>query len=135
MTEIETVLLRDRKAKVQQYFAMWVTRDFEALPRIFAVDCYYQECYGPAYLSLAEVQAWIEHQLRVQRVTAWSIQRLWSATDNMIFAQWSFTAVTDRMTQFDGLSAVHFNLAGRIDDLREYQTTTAHDYPYHGSVL
>ncbi|KRL99669.1 hypothetical protein [Lactiplantibacillus argentoratensis] len=53
----------------------------------------------------------------------------------MIFAQWSFTAVTDRMTQFDGLSAVHFNLAGRIDDLREYQTTTAHDYPYHGSVL
>ncbi|GEK62149.1 MULTISPECIES: hypothetical protein [Lactiplantibacillus] len=60
---------------------------------------------------------------------------MWSATDNMIFAQWSFTAVTDRMTQFDGLSAVHFNLAGRIDDLREYQTTTAHDYPYHGSVL
>lgn len=33
MTEIETALLRDRKAKVQQYFAMWVTRDFEALPK------------------------------------------------------------------------------------------------------
>ncbi|WP_238696414.1 nuclear transport factor 2 family protein [Lactiplantibacillus plantarum] len=104
MTEIETALLRDRKAKVQQYFAMWVTRDFEALPRIFAVDCYYQECYGPAYLSLAEVQAWIEHQLRVQRVTAWSIQRLWSATDNMIFAQWSFTAVRTCLESFQEYS-------------------------------
>ena len=131
MTEINLELTQARQLKIQQYFKMWVTRNFEALPMIFAVDCYYQECYGPAYLSLAEIQAWIEHQLTIQRVTTWSIQRLWSATDEMIFVQWTFTVVTEQVTQFDGLSAVHFNSAGYIDDLREYQTTTKHHYPYH----
>ena len=131
MATIKLALAQEREAKVRQYFRMWLDRDFKDLSMVLAEDCYYQECYGPAYLSLAEIQTWVAHQLTIQRVTSWSIQRMWSATNNMIFVQWSFTAVTDQVTHFDGLSAVHFNEANLIDDLREYQTTTNHSYPYH----
>jgi len=120
-----------QQAQIEQYFKMWLDRDFSLLSTILAPDCHYQECYGPAYLSLEEIQAWIAHQMTVQTVTAWPIEQMWTATDDTIFVRWTFTAVTTSTTHFDGISSVHFNSAGFIDDLREYQSQAAHYYPYH----
>lgn len=131
MIDLNDPVFLQRQTKIKQYFKMWLNRDFSDLPTIIAPDCYYQECYGPAYLSLTEIQAWIAHQLTVQTVTAWPITTMWAATDNTVFVEWSFTAKTTEITQFDGLSRIHFNAAGLIDDLREYETTTKHTYPYH----
>lgn len=120
-----------QQAQIEKYFKMWLDRDFTLLSTILAPDCHYQECYGPAYLSLEEIQAWVAHQMTVQTVTAWPIEQMWAATDDTIFVRWTFTAVTTSTTHFDGISSVHFNSAGFIDDLREYQSQAAHYYPYH----
>jgi len=120
-----------QQAQIEQYFKMWLDRDFSLLSTILAPDCHYQECYGPAYLSLQEIQKWIEHQMTVQTVTAWPIKQMWVANDETVFVSWTFTAVTTETTHFDGLSSVNFNAAGLIDDLREYQSQAEHYYPYH----
>ncbi|WP_423716532.1 nuclear transport factor 2 family protein [Lactiplantibacillus pentosus] len=131
MKPIDIASTQRRTTIIQHYFSMWLTRDFSKLKQVIATDCYYQECYGPAYCSLAEIQTWIQHQLTVQRVIVWQIQQIWTATDGTMFVQWNFEAQTQRLTVFDGLSSIHFNSANQIDDLREYQTTTQHTYPYH----
>jgi len=124
-------IIETREKTIQTYFDMWIIRDFDRLDQIFSPDCKYQESYGPCYLSLVEIEEWIQDQLAVQKVLKWDIKEMWPSLDNDFIVTWNFTAEEKNVTNFDGVSIVHFNRSGLIDNVREYQSKSEHEYPYH----
>ncbi len=62
--------------QIKRYFNTWLTKDFSQLTTVFNDNCYYQECYGPGYHGTEEIQAWVEHQKRVQSVQCWDVQHV-----------------------------------------------------------
>ncbi|GEN95451.1 nuclear transport factor 2 family protein [Pediococcus ethanolidurans] len=71
----------NKKTIIAEYFQMWVKKDFKQLPEIFSSDICYTECYGPRYVGLSEVQAWIRHKSAEQTVLEWRIDNITLAGD------------------------------------------------------
>jgi len=114
---------------IRQYFNCWLTRDFPALTTFFTADCAYRECYGATYEGLTEIQPWIDHQLTVQTVLAWDIQRILPVNDYCVVVTWFFKAKTQTISAFDGVSVIDFK-AGKIAKLTEYETKHRTYRPY-----
>jgi ketosteroid isomerase-like protein len=113
-----------------EYFAMWVTRDFSRFDVLFAPDCQYEECYGPVYNGLAELHGWFEGMLAKQRVTTWDIHEFIHGGDrHSLTVTWTFAATEQDSYIFDGVSIIHFDEAGRIDRIREFQATHNRVHP------
>ena len=96
---------------IQDYFAMWVTRDFSRFDELFSPCCRYEECYGPIYEGTEELHRWIEHMLAIQHVMAWDIHDMVFAADGRsVTVAWTFVATERESYTFDGCSVIHLSL-------------------------
>lgn len=114
---------------IRQYFNCWLTRQFPTLTTFFTQDCVYRECYGATYHGIDELQSWLDHQLTVQTVLTWDIQRVLPVTDHCVVVTWFFKAQTQTVSAFDGVSVIDFD-GGKIAQLTEYETKHATYRPY-----
>lgn len=120
-----------REKIIREYFSMWVTKDFTRLNELFSADCVLQESNGPCYLSLAEINQWIERKIDEQNVLSWKVKEVWPSIDDTFFVVWNLTAIQGSTTNFDGVSIIHFNEVGMIDSVKNYQSKSEHCFPYH----
>lgn len=115
---------------IQDYFAMWVTRDFSRFDELFSPCCRYEECYGPIYEGTEELHRWIEHMLAIQHVMAWDIHDMVLAADGRrVTVAWTFVATERESYTFDGCSVIHFDEQGRIDSIREFEAKHERCFP------
>lgn len=125
------LLVEVREKIIREYFSMWVTKDFSRLTKIFSSNCVFQESYGPCYLSLVEMNQWIEQKLNEQNVLSWKIKEVWPSIDETFFVIWNFTAIEKTTINFDGVSVIHFDKTGLIDSIKNYRSKSEHCFPYH----
>ena len=115
---------------IQDYFAMWVTRDFSRFDELFSPCCRYEECYGPIYEGTEELHRWIEHMLAIQHVMAWDIHDMVFAADGRsVTVAWTFVATERESHTFDGCSVIHFDEQDRIDSIREFEAKHERRFP------
>ena len=116
---------------ISNYQLKLETKDFGRLDEIFSSNCVFQESYGPCYLSLLEINKWIEKKLSEQNVLSWKIKEVWPSVNDTFFVVWNFTAIEENTINFDGVSVIHFDGIGLIDEIRNYRSTSEHCFPYH----
>ncbi|MBU7555124.1 nuclear transport factor 2 family protein [Pediococcus ethanolidurans] len=122
----------NKKTIIAEYFQMWVKKDFKQLPEIFSSDICYTECYGPRYVGLPEVQAWIRHKSAEQTVLEWRIDNITLAGDQS-FVKWFFKAHEKTTYEFDGISVIQWAKNNQILRIDEYQSKSEHIRPYQNS--
>ncbi|HGF7982819.1 hypothetical protein HJD17_15100 [Enterococcus faecium] len=49
-----------QKKIIEEYFNMWLTRDFTKIDELFSSEIIYRECYGAVYQNLDEIHSWIK---------------------------------------------------------------------------
>jgi len=125
------LLVEVREKTIREYFSMWVNRDFSKLNEIFSPNCVFQESYGPCYLSLLEINEWIKHKLNEQNVLSWNVKEIWPSVDDTFFVIWNYTAIEKNTINSDGVSVIHFDKAGLIDQVKNYRSKSEHYFPYH----
>ncbi|VFA55150.1 hypothetical protein [Enterococcus faecalis] len=52
-----------QKKIIEEYFNMWLTRDFTKIDELFSSEIIYRECYGAVYQNLDEIHSWIKFML------------------------------------------------------------------------
>lgn len=114
---------------IRAYFKMWLTKDFSKIPTLFAPEIIYTECYGPQYVGITEMLAWIQHKSAEQTVLEWRIGDILSV-DNQTVVTWFFKAREATTYSFDGVSIVTFNADNQICQVSEYQSKASHSRPY-----
>lgn len=120
-----------RERSVAEYFSMWVRRDFSRFDELFSPHCVYEECYGPVYVGLEELHRWIDQMLARQTVTSWEIHSVEPTSDERtLYVSWTFSAREEYEYVFDGVSRIHFDAAGHIDHVREYQAEHERHRPF-----
>lgn len=121
---------KEKEEVIQSYFAMWVTRDFTSLAKIFDDNIYYSECYGPEYYGLTEIDSWIEKMLKKQTVLEWRIKQF-IHQDNLTVVEWFFKEELDgKIGGFDGTSIITFGADGKIDSIKEFSSVAQHVRPF-----
>ncbi|MBM7617558.1 hypothetical protein JOC36_001115 [Weissella uvarum] len=115
---------------IKAWFNAWRTRCFGPLSVYFTENVCYIESYGPMYQGLEELQHWVAHQVSVQVVDLWEIEKIQQVSSDEYMVTWYFEAHTneDRIA-FDGLSAINFR-DGKIKRVAEYASKHEHTRPY-----
>jgi hypothetical protein len=123
-----------REQSVRRYFAMWKTRDFSDLDKLFARDCRYEECYGPVYRGLEQMHRWISDMLAKQIVDSWDIHEMMHGLNSlglpMLTVTWTFSGREKDPYIFDGVSIIEFNGEGRMCRVREFEAQHDRVFPY-----
>ncbi|TOZ04376.1 hypothetical protein DIS14_07980 [Leuconostoc pseudomesenteroides] len=94
---------------IDEYFEMWVKRDFAQLQRIFSSNITYHECTGAMYIGMIELKAWIKASLQKQTVLMWQIKNIQQIDDQTFFVEWFFKARETQTYCFDGVSKIQFD--------------------------
>ncbi|MFT8713935.1 MAG: nuclear transport factor 2 family protein [Leuconostoc pseudomesenteroides] len=94
---------------IDEYFEMWVKRDFAQLQRIFSSNITYHECTGAMYIGMIELKAWIKASLQKQTVLMWQIKNIQQIDDQTFFVEWFFKARETQNYCFDGVSKIQFD--------------------------
>lgn len=119
-----------REALIAEYFEAWKKQDGRCLPRIFAEDAVYSECYGPVYRGLAQIERWFREWNGEGRVDTWDIKGVLHQAEHMA-VEWHFGCqYRGKREAFDGVSLVCWDQAGRIRSLKEFRSNAEHFYPY-----
>lgn len=127
---MESIIER-KEIAIHEYFNMWLTNDFEHLEDLMTIDCTYQDSSGKCFLSLAEIEKWIEEKKQKRRILSWDVKKIWPTMDNTFFVLWNFTSVEKTACNFDGISIIQFDRQGMITSIREYKSNSEHEFPYH----
>ena len=122
--------LEKREKAVRDYFAMWLTRDAEALEVLFADTVKYEESTGTEYHGLDQMRRWFSDWNRVGEVLRWDVTRF-SHSGCTTFVEWYFECLYENNRScFDGVSIVEFSDSGKIYSLREFAAQHERNVPY-----
>lgn len=125
-----TMSLNEKEAVINEYFEMWVLRDFKNIDNIFYSDIYYSECYGPEYQGISEIHQWIDKMLKEQVVIEWTIKRFIHQADSVV-VEWFFKhKMQDEISGFDGVSIIEFTENGTISSIKEFASEAIHTTPF-----
>ena len=115
---------------VKLYFDAWIKRDADVLLAVFADDVIYSECYGPEYHGISQVMRWFTDWNQHGMVLQWDIHRVLESGDELC-VEWYFCCEYDGVVDgFNGVSWIEFDEAGKIRNIREYQSKAEHHFPY-----
>ena len=122
---------QQREQRIRLWFDMWLQARDLGMEEIFAPDCVYAESWGPRYVGRDKVAHWFQEWNTRGRVVRWDIRQFFHKGDQTI-VEWSFrNEMNDgRVEEFDGLSLVQWDEAGRIAFLREFGCNTRNYDPY-----
>ena len=122
---------QQREQRIRLWFDMWLQARDLGMEEIFAPDCVYVESWGPRYVGRDKVAHWFQEWNTRGRVVRWDIRQFFNKGDQTI-VEWSFrNEMNDgRVEEFDGLSLVQWDEAGRIAFLREFGCNTRNYDPY-----
>ena len=122
---------QQRERVIRLWFDMWLQARDLGMEEIFAPDCVYVESWGPRYVGRDKVAHWFQEWNTRGRVVRWDIRQFFHKGDQTI-VEWSFrNEMNDgRVEEFDGLSLVQWDEAGRIAFLREFGCNTRNYDPY-----
>ena len=122
---------QQREQRIRLWFDMWLQARDLGMEEIFAPDCVYVESWGPRYVGRDKVAHWFQEWNTRGRVVRWDIRQFFHKGDQTI-VEWSFrNEMNDgRVEEFDGLSLVQWDQAGRIAFLREFGCNTRNYDPY-----
>ena len=122
---------QQREQRIRLWFDMWLQARDLGMEEIFAPDCVYVESWGPRYVGRDEVAHWFQEWNTRGRVVRWDIRQFFHKGDQTI-VEWCFrNEMNDgRVEEFDGLSLVQWDEAGRIAFLREFGCNTRNYDPY-----
>ena len=122
---------QQREQRIRLWFDMWLQARDLGMEEIFAPDCVYVESWGPRYVGRDKVAHWFQEWNTRGRVVRWDIRQFFHKGDQTI-VEWSFrNEMNDgRVEEFDGLSLVQWDEAGRIAFLREFGCNTRNYDPY-----
>ena len=125
------LLEQQREQRIRLWFDMWLQARDLGMEEIFAPGCVYVESWGPRYVGRDKVAHWFQEWNTRGRVVRWDIRQFFHKGDQTI-VEWSFrNEMNDgRVEQFDGLSLVQWDEAGRIAFLREFGCNTRNYDPY-----
>lgn len=115
---------------LRRYFQAWIDADIDVLNDIFSDDVVYNECYGPEYHGLDQINKWFSDWNKEGRVLEWDIERT-ITQGSSITAIWYFKCdYQGTIDGFDGVTVADFDENGKITKLCEYQSKHDHYYPY-----
>lgn len=115
---------------IEKYFEAWITKDEAVLPIIFSDKVIYTECYGPQYQGVSQIRRWFADWNLRGTVLQWNIKNVLES-GNTLCVEWYFRCEYDGVTDgFDGVSWIEFDEAGKIVNLREFQSKSEHHDPY-----
>lgn len=122
---------QQREQRIRLWFDMWLQARDLGMEEIFAPGCVYVESWGPRYVGRDKVAHWFQEWNTRGRVVRWDIRQFFHKGDQTI-VEWSFrNEMNDgRVEEFDGLSLVQWDEAGRIAFLREFGCNTRNYDPY-----
>ena len=122
---------QQRERVILLWFDMWLQARDLGIEEIFAPDCLYTESWGPQYRGADQVAHWFREWNTRGSVVRWDILQFFHKEDQTV-VEWSFrNEMKDgRAEEFDGLSLVRWDGAGRIASLREYGCNTRNYDPY-----
>lgn len=120
-----------REDTIHLWFDMWLQARDLGIEQIFAPDCLYTESWGPQYRGAAQVAYWFREWNTRGKVVRWDICQFFHKEDQTV-VEWSFrNEMKDgRAEEFDGLSLIRWDGAGRISSLREFGCNTRNYDPY-----
>ncbi len=122
--------MTEQEKIVAEYFDMWVSRDGSRLPRIFSRNALYVESWGPEYHGLEEIQRWFREWNERGTVREWTVRRFLEQGGSVL-CEWYFECEYDGVGHaFNGVSWVVFDGAGKIAELREYQSALPNYDPF-----
>lgn len=115
---------------IRRYFDAWLKKDSSCLPSVFSNKAVYSECYGPEYFGIKQISQWFDDWNKQGTVLKWKIKQFIQQGDAVV-AEWYFECdYKGSRSSFDGASIVHFDESGKIDLLKEFQSKSAHSFPY-----
>ena len=122
---------QEREKKFRDWCAMWVDREDRGITELFTQEAEYIESWGPAYRGAAEIAHWFREWNTRGKVVRWDIRQFFHKEDQTV-VEWSFrNEMKDgRAEEFDGLSLIRWDGAGRISSLREFGCNTRNYDPY-----
>ncbi len=114
-------VLKMQKKIIEEYFNMWLTRDFTKIDELFSSEIIYRECYGAVYQNLDEIHSWIKFMLEKQVVLEWQVKNIFTINKDLYFVEWFFKAKEEKSYSFDGISKIIFE-DNLIKEIVEYET-------------
>lgn len=115
---------------IRNYFNAWIDKNIEVVKETFSEDIIYSECYGPEYHGIEQVLKWFADWNKKGTVLNWDIKQV-IPVNKMAFVEWHFKCDYDsNIDEFDGVTITKFNNSMKIYDLKEFQSTSEHYYPY-----
>lgn len=122
---------QQRERVIRLWFDMWLQARDLGIEQIFAPDCLYTESWGPQYRGADQVSHWFREWNTRGKVVRWDIRQFFHKEDQTV-VEWSFrNEMKDgRAEEFDGLSLIRWDGAGRISSLREFGCNTRNYDPY-----
>lgn len=122
--------MENREELIKHYFAAWVENEPGCLGEVFAPGIVYSECYGPEYRGIGQIQKWFSDWNRKGKVLEWRIKKFLHQGNDTV-AEWYFCCEFEgERGGFDGVSWVQFDEAGKICQLKEFQSKAEHIFPY-----
>ena len=123
--------MEQREAAICQWFDMWLTKRDTGIRDLFAPDAVYIESWGPEYHGADKIAWWFTEWNRRGTVERWDIRQFFHRGDQTV-VEWAFrNEMHDgRAEEFDGLSLIRWDGAGRISSLREFGCNTRNYDPY-----
>lgn len=115
---------------IEAYFASWIKKSRAQFETFFDTNTLYSACYGSEYQGLAQIVKWFDDWNKRGSVLAWDITNLYR--DNEIYiAEWYFKCeYAANIDEFNGVSLIRFNKAGKMISVKEFQSKAEHWLPY-----
>lgn len=120
-----------REAVIRRWFDGWLRAEDCGIADIFAPDCLYVESWGPRYRGADQVAHWFQEWNTRGRVRVWEIKQFFHS-ESSTAVEWFFRCEMQDGTvqEFDGMSLVVWDEAGRIASLKEFGCNVRQYDPY-----
>ena len=120
-----------RERVILLWFDMCLQARDLGIEEIFAPDCLYTESWGPQYRGADQVAHWFREWNTRGKVVRWDIRQFFHKEDQTVVERSFRNEMKDgRAEEFDGLSLIRWDGAGRISSLREFGCNTRNYDPY-----
>jgi len=115
---------------IRKYYDLWIAANRTGMEDLIAEEIIYTESYGPQHHGISEIIKWFDDWNQKARVICWDIIN-WIEQDNLCIVEWFFQFEIDgKEIMSDGASIVEFDTNNKIVNMREFQSTHEHYYPY-----
>lgn len=122
--------LMTKEDVIRQYFCSWLKQDINLCKNLFAENAMYSECYGPIYRNKREILTWFRDWNKEGKVLEWPIKKI-LIIRNAAIVEWYFKCnYHDKISEFDGVSLIEFDIQNKIKNVKEFQSKSKHYYPY-----